>query len=737
MLSRLLRLGSGSTVGGRVGLLLDPVLLADLAAGRSVALVSGTNGKTTTTRLLAEACGGPGAVATSLAGANMPAGLVAALAAAPGPQSPAVLEVDEAYLGAVDAAVGARVVVVLNLSRDQLDRVGEVRNVASRWRGDFGATAATVVANCDDPLVVWAASTAPRVVWVAAGATWRGDSHHCPACGARIDDAASAGEVPRLPGGGAAGPDRLPWGPDGLPWGQDGGWSCGCGFARPRPDAWLLHGALVVGNRSWPVELALPGRFNASNAAMAAVAASVLGVDTGEALAAMARVDDVAGRFARRVIGGVTTRLLLAKNPAGWTELVELLAQGSGPVVVAVNARSADGHDPSWLGDVPFERIAHRSVVGTGERRFDLAVRLRHARVAHRTVADQLRAIREASAGEPRGTVDYVGNYTAFQELRRGIAGRAPGPWRAAGRGGPDSPGDPAGPGPDPRVPEPAPNGRARRDPLRIVVVHPDLLGTYGDAGNALVLANRARWRGVPAEILFATSDVALPETADLYCLGGGEDGPQSLSADELGDGALARALARGATVLAVCAGFQILGRTFPGAGGAPHAGLDLLDVTTVRGPGKRAVGEVLADVVPDRAPSGGAAGVAARAGARTVLGAVERLTGFANHGGATRLGSDATPLARVLAGPGNDGSGAGALDGAVAGRVVATYLHGPVLARNPSLADALLRLATGATLDPLDDTEEQALRSDRLGSATRPRAGRIRSSRARTRRIG
>jgi CobQ-like glutamine amidotransferase family enzyme/UDP-N-acetylmuramyl tripeptide synthase len=714
VLSRRLRVGSGSTVGGRVGLVLDPDLLAELAVGRSVALVSGTNGKTTTTRLLAEACGGPAGVATSLAGANMPAGLVAALASAPGPRSPAVLEVDEAYLGTVDAAVGARVVVALNLSRDQLDRVGEVRSVAARWRDGFAATAATVVANCDDPLVVWAASTARQVLWVAAGGTWRDDSHHCPACGAHIDFSPTAGPI-----GSAVDPSRA-----------GTGWSCTCGLERPAPDAWLLDDALVVGDRSWPFALALPGRFNASNAAMAAVAASVLGADVGEALAAMSRVADVAGRFAHKVVRGVATRLLLAKNPAGWTELVALLAEGRAPAVVAVNARSADGHDPSWLWDVPFERIAHRHVVVTGERRFDLAVRLRHAGVAHTTVADQLLAIEVASTGDPEETVDYVGNYTAFQEVRRAVTGLPAPPRGKSGEGAHATP----GPAPGSGAREVERQGRARRDPLRIVVVHPDLLGTYGDAGNALVLANRARWRDMPAELLLVRSDEPLPRAADLYCLGGGEDGPQSLSADKLADGSLAGALTRGATVLAVCAGFQILGSTFPGPHGAPHAGLGLLDVTTVRGVGKRAVGEVLAEVVPDTAPVDHGATTGA---ARGSLAGVERLTGFANHGGATLLGPVLAPLARVLVGPGNDGSDDGAVDGGREGKVVATYLHGPVLARNPTLADALLRLATGATLDPLDDAEEQALRSDRLRSTAGSRAGKIRSGLARARRIG
>src|SRR5271170_2593572 len=105
--------------------------------------------------------------------------------------------------------------------------------------------------------------------------------------------------------------------------------------------------------------------------------------------------------------------------------------------------------------------------------------------------------------------------------------------------------------------------------PLVVVVVHPDLLGTYGDGGNGVVLARRAAWRGLPVELLEATSDQPLPR-ADLYCLGGGEDGPQVLAAERLrADATLAEAVEAGAVVLAVCAGYQIVGRSFPAADGA------------------------------------------------------------------------------------------------------------------------------------------------------------------------
>jgi len=244
---------------------------------------------------------------------------------------------------------------------------------------------------------------------------------------------------------------------------------------------------------------------------------------------------------------------------------------------------------------------------------------------------------------------------------------------------------------------------------LRVAVLFPDLLGTYGDGGNGLVLARRAQWRGMDVELLQAVSDAPVPE-ADIYCLGGGEDGPQVRAARTLiDDGTLAKQVAGGAVVLAVCAGFQVVGRSFPGATGEAHEGVGLLDIETVKGAGPRAVGEVVAEPV-------GLAGV-------PELPELPALTGFENHGGVTTLGEGTEALGRVTAGVGNgDGS-----EGAVQGRVAGTYLHGPVLARNPALADILLSWALGdAALAPLDDAAADSLREERLG-ATRRRRGLLR----------
>jgi CobQ-like glutamine amidotransferase family enzyme len=257
----------------------------------------------------------------------------------------------------------------------------------------------------------------------------------------------------------------------------------------------------------------------------------------------------------------------------------------------------------------------------------------------------------------------------------------------------------------------------AGRSALAVAVVYPDLLGTYGDGGNGTILARRAAWRGIEVDLIQADSGRPLP-TADLYTVGGGEDGPQVRAAASLiADGTLARAVGRGAVVLGVCAGFQLLGTSFPDSADRAHDGLGLLDVATRKGTGVRAVGELVAEMTPSapRLPGDHPLPV---------------LTGFENHGGVTLLGPAATTLARVVRGVGN-GGGDGT-EGAWAERVLGTYLHGPLLARNPLLADLLLGWALGTggdqTLTPLDDAEELALRSERLSSVRRSdRGGRIR----------
>jgi lipid II isoglutaminyl synthase (glutamine-hydrolysing) len=251
---------------------------------------------------------------------------------------------------------------------------------------------------------------------------------------------------------------------------------------------------------------------------------------------------------------------------------------------------------------------------------------------------------------------------------------------------------------PEGRPPRRGAHARGPSD-LRLIWVYPDLLSTYGDRGNLLVLERRARLRGIDAQCVLVNADQAVPRQGDIYLLGGGEDLPQILAARRLrADGGLSAAAEYGAVVFAVCAGYQLLGTEFGGAEGEPVPGLEILDMRSGRGE-RRGVGEILADVDP-------------------ALG-LPPLTGFENHQGVTHRGPGLAALANVRAGVGNgDGT-----EGVHADRILGTYLHGPVLVRNPALADLLLTWAAGP-LPPLPPDDEDLvlrLRDQRLAAVAVP----------------
>ena len=232
---------------------------------------------------------------------------------------------------------------------------------------------------------------------------------------------------------------------------------------------------------------------------------------------------------------------------------------------------------------------------------------------------------------------------------------------------------------------------------VRIGLVLPDVMGTYGDSGNSVVLRERLRLRGIPAEIVEITLDDPVPAELDLYTLGGAEDYAQRLATKHLiRYPGLQQAVSRGAPVLAICAAIQVLGHWYETSAGERVDGVGVLDVTTSPQP-ERTIGEVAATPLIDAL--------------------TEPLTGFENHRGGTVLGSEARPLAAVSKGAGNR-AGDG-IDGAVQGSVIATYLHGCCLARNPELADHLLGKVVGP-LAPLELPEVAQLRRERLAAPRR-----------------
>ena len=395
--SRIAGKGSGASIRGQVLTRVCPDAFAALVRGRRIASVTGTNGKTTTTHLLAAAVReglGPDAarLVTNADGANLHYGIASALAKAP-KADVAVLETDERVVASMLEHGRPEVLVMLNFSRDQLDRNHEIKFLGRAWRQALeraGADGPVVIANSDDPLITWATQTARAVIWVDTATTWTADATLCPACG----------DVLRRvnPGDGST-----------------GSWDCpGCDLTEPAPDYVVQPGGVrLPDGQIVPLELNVPGAFNVANAAMALAAAVELGVRVEDALRGFATVRSPAGRFSVADFGGTSARLVLSKNPAGWAESLPLLTTPT--VVLAIDSVAADGKDVSWLWDVDFEQLRGKHVVCTGPRAYDLAVRLEYAEVDHEVVYDlddALRAVRDAP--QP---VDLIATYTPFQKL--------------------------------------------------------------------------------------------------------------------------------------------------------------------------------------------------------------------------------------------------------------------------------------------------------------------------------
>jgi UDP-N-acetylmuramyl tripeptide synthase len=373
-------------IGGRVLLAVEPRAVSELSRDRSVSLVSGTNGKSTSTALIVAALGHEARVATNRDGANTAVALAGVLASTDVRR--VVLEVDEDWLPWAVRETRPEAVVLTNLSRDQLTRHHEVAAVAAAWRRGL-AGVPQVIAHADHPPVGWAAQAGRRQTWVAAGGQSTADSLVCPACAGRCS---------------RSGPD----------------WACrSCDLRRPSPDWWLDDRVLRSDTIEVPLVLDLPGRFNVANAALAIATVHHAGrVTAQDAADRVGAVHSVAGRFERIRFRGHDLRIMLAKNPAGWVELLDLMAGDQYPLVLVLNAEGVDGRDPSWIYDVSFAPLRGRTLIVQGRRATDLLVRLEHDEVAATHVPGSLAA---ALWKLPAGRVDVVGNYTAFRNTVREV----------------------------------------------------------------------------------------------------------------------------------------------------------------------------------------------------------------------------------------------------------------------------------------------------------------------------
>ena len=392
--------GAGGMIGGLVAGAIDPNIMATLGGGRPTVLVTGTNGKSTTTRMLAGAVRTKHTVATNDGGDNMDAGIISALMAGES-ASHLVLECDELHVPKVAERLQPKAFVLLNLTRDQLDRVGEINSIERALRGAVMAHPdAVVVANCDDVLISSIAYDHPNVIWVAAGAGWLGDSVTNPRSGGHVVRSSLANN------------DDMDWyAVEPLPDGRE--------FRRPTPQYTVTDNALQTPQGAAVLDLKLPGRANRGNAAQAiACAVEAFGVPLDDAVRAASEVDNVAGRYTTVHLGDHDIHLLLAKNPAGWQEALSMIDRDADGVVIAVNAKQGDGEDVSWLWDVKFEDFGDTHVIASGERATDLAVRLTYGGIAHERVPDPVEAIRAC----PPGRVEVLANYTALLNLRRALS---------------------------------------------------------------------------------------------------------------------------------------------------------------------------------------------------------------------------------------------------------------------------------------------------------------------------
>ena len=689
---------------GKVALYVDPNLIGHLArkvCANSVAVV-GTNGKTTVTNLLADALEAAGErVVCNRTGANLDSGVATALLHAQ-PSDWGVFECDELWLAKIAPQLKPRYIVLLNLFRDQLDRVGEIDRIQDSIAGALASTPeTTLVFNADDPLCAAIAARVknPTIAFGVEGdmgltQNTVADAQMCQQCSTMMEYAFRQ-------------------------YGQLGEYRCpACGFARP-PRDWSATGvrlgagglsfqvAQAAGGSDFAVGASFSGAYMVYNLLAVAVASRLCGASPQALQRAIDAFDPQNGRLQRFAVQGRHVLLNLAKNPTGFNQNIKIILQDARPKTVAffINDKEADGHDVSWLWDIDFEELAGQQGIHAfagGIRANDMQVRLKYAGIASETVEDAADVLaRTADAADGAGERVYlIANYTALPALHDDLTAMAGGSAAvdvpepagegeqdaAAGEGKQDAT---SGAGEQPAAAgAPAIAGAgvatdageadaAAEQPLVIAHLFPDLLNLYGDGGNVTVLEYRARQRGIPVRLLRVKhgQEVDLHDV-DLVFLGGGPDREQRLASQALlamkpelqefveGDGAL----------LAICGGYQILGHEWL-LGDETLEGLGIVDITTKRAEGGST--NRLIDNIILRSPL-----------------AQRPVVGYENHAGRTYLGPGVQPFGTVVSSVGHGNNDVDKADGALYRNVVGTYLHGPLLSKNPEVADWLLQRA-------------------------------------------
>ena len=680
---------------GKIALYADPRVIADLAPRlqKGSVCVVGTNGKTTVTNLLADALETAGQrVVCNRTGANLDSGVATALLHAREADW-GVFECDELWLAKILPHLQANYVVLLNLFRDQLDRVGEIDRIQESIAGALATSPkTTLVFNADDPLC---AAIAERVgnPTVAFGVyedlhlpqNTVADAQMCQRCSAMLEYAYRQ-------------------------YGQLGSYCCpACGFARPSLDCAARDVHLGADGLSFAahgprgdaeIEAPFSGAYMVYNLLATWAAADLVSVPAEALQRAIDAFDPRNGRLQEFAVAGRRTLLNLAKNPTGFNQNIKIILQDEGPKAVAffVNDKEGDGRDVSWLWDIDFEELAGQSglrVFAGGIRKNDVQVRLKYAGLDAALVDDAAGMFAQLG-GLPADARAYViANYTALPPVHAELGRLADGGQAAGAPLSPKPSGGLSGSG----------GAQAAEDdaaPLVIAHLFPDLLNLYGDGGNVKVLERRARERGIPVEVRRVNHGEHVDLAGvDLVFLGGGPDREQRLASEDLmrmrddlhayveDDGVL----------LAICGGFQILGHEW------------LLGEEVVKGLG-------LVDMTTERAPGGSGNRLIGNIALRSPL-ADQAVVGYENHAGRTHLGTGVEAFGDVASSTGHGNNDSDKRDGVRYKKVVGTYLHGPLLPKNPQVADALLiraleRRARRAgvpapELAPLDDAVENA----------------------------
>ena len=698
---------------GKIALKIDPSLLDELRSKctQGSVITVGTNGKTSTNNLLADAFEAAGrTIICNRTGANLAAGISSALLQQPAAQW-GVFECDELWLAHVLPHLRSNYVLLLNLFRDQLDRCGEIDRIQTSIAGALTASPDTVlVYNADDPLCARIADEVPNRTVAFGLSESMGlaqntvtDAQMCQKCDGMV---------------------RYHY----RQYGQLGDYFCDqCDFARPTLD--FAGRDIAIGPSGVTMEVCgptgcesvhtpQPTPYAAYNLVASYALCREVGIPTADFQRAQDAFNPRNGRLQRYRLGGRDVLLNLAKNPTGFNQNLKIVEADRGPKMVAffINDQVADGRDISWIWDIDFEELADQPdtvVFAGGSRAHDLAVRLKYAGIEAAVIESiedafaRLGALAAAGVLPADAAVYAIANYTALPPVHAALnAMEAAEPAEAAAciadAAPTPRPGDPAeAPASEGRSEESGDATAASEPPVVIAHMLPDLLNLYGDGGNVRILEQRLRWRGIPVEVRRIQHGEAVDfSQVDLVFMGGGPDREQKLASEQLlamrdelavyveGDGPL----------LAICGGYQILGRQWLW-GDELVPGLGLIDMETRR-PGTSA--DRLIDNMVLESPL-----------------AAHPVVGYENHAGRTYLGEGVEGFGRVVSSCGHGNNDDDRVEGARYKNVVGTYSHGPLLSKNPEVADWLLARAlerraerTGtpaADLAPLDDSAELA----------------------------